>query len=491
MATNGVDSNSGTGNSPFATIMRAQTAASSGDTVWLRGGTYFLSNSNLTTTNSPWAIVNNLTKSRVNYLAWTNELPVFDFSVVEPIGHRVTAFYVTANDCVFRGFDVVGVTVNVTGVNSQSECFRIGGGDRNRFERLRMHDGMGIGWYLTSGASNLVLNCDAWNNRGLDSFSLGNIDGFGAHTGSTNDRANVFRGCRAWFNSDDGYDCINCFAPVTFDNCWAFYNGYFTNFSSSTGDANGFKIGGYGVSASRYPTNNIPRNLVQNCLAVRNRANGIYANHHLGGNTWLNNTSYRNGTDYNFLCSTNNASSAGDCPGYDHVIHNNLGYKGGSGGLDVANLGADNVTNFNHFTLPVSIRTNDFITLNESLLTAPRQPNGDLPYVNFARLTNTSDCLNVGTNVGLSFYDLAPELGAFEVGPTNAPEPVITKFGTNVILTASGWANRTNYLLATTNLTLASWPRIATNFSDLNGNVVFTNSIVPGMSGKFYRLAIP
>ena len=72
----------------------------------------------------------------------------------------------------------MGVQVNLTGVNSQSECFRITGGDRNRFEQLRMHDGMGIGWYLTSGASNLVLNCDAYDNRGLDSFSIGNIDGF-------------------------------------------------------------------------------------------------------------------------------------------------------------------------------------------------------------------------------------------------------------------------------------------------------------------------
>ena len=58
-------------------------------------------------------------------------------------------------------------------------------------------------------------------------------DGF-----STSGTGNVFRGCRAWFNSDDGYDCINAKALVTFDNCWAFYNGYFTNFASSTGPAN-------------------------------------------------------------------------------------------------------------------------------------------------------------------------------------------------------------------------------------------------------------
>ncbi len=54
VATNGVDSNAGTSNSPFATIMKAQSAAASGDTVYLRGGTYFLYNSNITARTAPW-----------------------------------------------------------------------------------------------------------------------------------------------------------------------------------------------------------------------------------------------------------------------------------------------------------------------------------------------------------------------------------------------------------------------------------------------------
>jgi pectate lyase len=493
VATNGVDANLGMSNSPFATIMRAQTAASSGDTVYLRGGTYFLNNSNLTTTNAPWAIVNNMTKSGISYLTFPGERPVFDFSTVQPIGNRVTAFLVTssASDCVFKGFDVVGVTVNVTGVNSQSECFRITGGNRNRFEQLHMHDGMGIGWYLTSGQSNLVLNCDAWNNRGLDSYSLGNIDGFGCHPSSTSGRGNVIRGCRAWFNSDDGYDCINAFAVVTFDHCWSFYNGYFTNFTSSTGDGNGVKAGGYGVSGGSFPTP-IPHHVVEFCLTVRNRASGFYANHHLDGQVWLNNTAYRNATDYNMLCSTNNSSSAGDVPGYNHVMKNNLGYNASSretNNLNVAQCDAS----YNFFTLPVTIASNDFVTLDESLLTAPRQTNGNLPYINFARLTNTSDCIDVGTNLGFAFYGAAPDLGAFEFGPTNAPSPTIARLGTNLIFTASGWANQTNYLIASTDLTLppSQWTTIATNFSDLSGNCAFTNAIPAGVPAQFYRISLP
>src|SRR6185437_8276575 len=51
--------------------------------------------------------------------------------------------------------------------------------NNNLFQQLRMHDGMANGWYLTKGASNVVLNCDAYNNKGLDSGSIGNTDGFG------------------------------------------------------------------------------------------------------------------------------------------------------------------------------------------------------------------------------------------------------------------------------------------------------------------------
>ncbi len=493
VATNGVDSNSGASNNPFATITRAQAAATSGDTVWLRGGSYFLNNSNLTATNAPWAIVNNINKSGISYLAWPGERPVFDFNQVKPevgASNRVTAFLVTASGCTFKGFDVVGVQVTVALAHTQSENFRVGGGNFNRFEQLRMHDGMGNGWYLTAGASNLVLNCDAYNNRGLDSGSLGNTDGFGCHPNSTSGKGNIIRGCRAWFNSDDGYDCINAFAAVTFDHCWAFWNGYFTNFSSSTGDGNGVKGGGYGVSGTAFPTP-IPHHVIEFCVAVRNRANGIYANHHLDGQIWINNTSYRNTINYNLLCNTNNTSVTNDVPGFNHVMKNNLGYLASS--AELVNLGPLNDTNFNYFNLPVTVNASDFLSLDESLLTAPRQANGDLPEINFLRLTNSSDCLNAGTNQGFAFYGAAPELGAFEVGPTNAPNPSVAKVGTNLIFTANGWANQTSYLFATTNLLLATaqWTRLATNKSELSGFCAFTNPLPAGQTARFYRLGLP
>ena len=491
VATNGVDNgnNLGTSNSPFATITKAQSAAASGDTVYLRGGTYFLSNTNLTLTNSAWAIVNNMTKSGISYLAYPGERPVFDFSAVQPTGWRTTAFLVTASDCVFKGFEIVGVQLVKAG-DEQAECFRVAGGNRNRFEQLMMHDGEGIGWYLTSGQSNLVLNCDAYNNRGFDNSSDGNIDGFGAHPNSTSGTGNVFRGCRSWFNSDDGFDLINAKAKVVIENCWSFYNGYYSNFANSHGDANGFKSGGYGNTNGSVP-NPIPRHVTRFCLAVKNRASGFYANHHTGGLDWFNNTAYRNGTSFNMLCNLDAQSATNDVPGFNHVMKNNLGYKGST---EVSNLGTTNDTTFNYFTLPVTVATNDFMTLDESLLTLPRQVNGDLPYIAFAQLVSGSDLVNAGTNAGFAFAGAAPDLGAFEYGLNPPPTLAMSRSGANLVFTSSGGpAGGTNYLTATTNLAtpVSQWPRVATNKFDLAGNNLFTNSLPAGLPQQFYRLSLP
>jgi pectate lyase len=491
VATNGIDSNTGMSNSPFATITRAQTAASSGDTVYLRGGTYYLNNSNFTVTNNPWAIVNNITKSGVSYIAYPGELPVFDFSAVQPSGYRVTAFLVTANNCVFRGFDVVGVQVTIQTNHTQSENFRVAGGSNNLFQQLRMHDGMGNGWYLTDGSSNVVLNCDAYDNRGLDSGSLGNTDGFGCHPSHTTGTGNILRGCRSWFNSDDGYDCINAFAAVTFSNCWSFYNGYFTNFVNSTGDGNGIKGGGYGDSGGNFPTP-IPHHVIEFCLTVSNRANGFYANHHLDGQIWLNNTAYHNaGANFDMLGSTNNSSAAGDVPGFNQVMKNNLGYKGGSE-VSELNTNASDVT-FNYFTLPVTVSASDFMTLNTSLLTAPRQTNGDLPYIAFAQLVSTSDLVDAGTNVSFAYVGAAPDLGAFEYGLNPPPPLAMSQSGTNLLFGGNGGpAGGTNYLVASTNLALplAQWTRTATNSFDASGNYSITNALPTAVTQRFYRIRL-
>jgi hypothetical protein len=424
VATDGVDTNAGSMIAPFLTIQRAQTSAVGGDTVYIRGGTYVMAESQITLKTGIYAYVTNLTKSgsagkRINYWAYPGEKPIFDYTNVKPATYRVFAFNVTGSYIYLKGLEVTGVQVTIL-AHTQSECFH-NEGSNNIYELLSMHDGMAIGFYLTKGSNNLVLNCDAYRN--WDSVSEsgvgGNTDGFGFHPNAKGYTGNIIRGCRAWFNSDDGYDCINAYEGTRFENCWAFYNGYTSTFASK-GDGNGFKVGGYGAApaVSGLP-NPIPSNTVQFCMAYRNKANGFYANHHVTtGSFFYSNTAYRNATNFNMLSQKIMKSpftatdTSVDCPGYNHVLHNNVSFKTKN---DTANLGSCNIT-YNSFTPAsgVTVDASDFLSTDEALLVAARNPDGSLPINNFLRLKSTSDLLDKGMNLGFAFSGPAPDFGAFE-----------------------------------------------------------------------------
>lgn len=433
VATTGSDANSGTIGSPFLTIQRAQTSVVAGDTVYVRGGTYAMQESQIATYSSIWAYVTYLTKSgttnkRINYWNYPGEKPIFNYTAINPAGYRITAFQVNASWLHIKGLEVIGVQVNIT-THTQSECFE-NQGSNNIYEQLTMHDGKAIGFYLTKGGNNLILNCDAYNN--WDNISEtgtgGNVDGFGFHANNDNVgyTNNIFRGCRAWFNSDDGFDCINAFESVKFESCWAFYNGYSTSFAS-LGDGNGFKAGGYGVSTTPTVPDVIPRNTIVNCLAVRNKANGFYANHHLGGNDWFNNSAYFNATNYNML--NRNSTYTADASGYGHVMKNNLGWGARSteySNIDFALCNADT----NYFNLAVTINSSDFLSTDQALLTSARQADGSLPNVNFMKLVAASDAIDKGRDIGLAFYGWSPDLGCFESNYGIVPVQLNTFFAT-------------------------------------------------------------
>lgn len=385
VAPDGDDTAFGTIEQPFATIQRAQEAVVAGDTVFVRGGRYQMRENQIARKRRIWAHVIYLNKSGsrgkpITYRAYKNERPVFDFSLVKPEGLRVHAFSVTGSWIHLKGLEVVGVQVTIK-KHTQSICFA-NDGSHNVFEQLSMHDGMAIGIYSVKGSNNLFLNCDAYRN--YDSVSEngrgGNVDGFGCHPtkGST---GNVFRGCRAWFNSDDGFDCISAFESVTFENCWAFWNGYTPDFKRRA-DGHGFKVGGFGSrSVNRLPKP-IPRHTTRLCVAARNKTSGYYGNHHIGGSDWFRNSAFRNGVNFNFL--SRKADNVTDVPGYGHVISNNLSF---GTRRHVRNLGTEeNDARSNSFDSDVTLTESDFQSLDEQQLTRPRQANGKLPRVTFLHL---------------------------------------------------------------------------------------------------------
>jgi hypothetical protein len=173
-------------------------------------------------------------------------------------------------------------------------------------------------------------------------------------------------------------------------------------------------------------------------------------------------------------------------------MKNNLGYKANSS--EVANLGATNDTTFNYFTLPVTVTSNDFATLDESLLTLPRQPDGSLPYIAFAQLVANSDLADKGTNINFAFAGAEPDLGAFEYALHLPPTLAIALSDSNLVFTGNGgYAGGTNYVISAPDLALPSalWTRVATNKFDVTGAFAVTNAIPAGVDRQFYRICLP
>lgn len=418
-APTGDDAKSGTMDAPFATVARAQMAAAPGDTVYLRGGTYAYKTGTTTCssgTDTVNAIVLNKSGSSgnlIHYWAFPGELPVFDFSAIKD-SCRVKGFDVTGSWIHLKGLEVKGVPQNNM-LNHESWGVWITGSN-NIFERLDLHHNMGPGLFIQNGGNNLVLNCDSHHNYDpMTSNGAGqSADGFGAHisAGAAN-TGNVFRGCRAWWNTDDGFDLINAFEPVVIENSWAWYHGYLPDTMTSIpdGNGNGIKAGGYGTDTSKFPST-VPKHVVRQCLSFQNKASGFYANHHPGPVSFNNNTGFNNKPSFNLLGM--------DAAGQDihvGVLRNNVAL----GGSLVSNDSGTDETN-NSWTLSgLTVSAADFQSTTVTGLDGPRQADGSLPVLPFMRLAAGSDLIDKGVDVGLPYAGAAPDLGAFETGmPTGS-----------------------------------------------------------------------
>ncbi len=373
VSTTGSDSNSGTSSSPFKSLTKAQSVASSGDTVSIRGGTY--SSFTIAGSDANYNFVHNITKSGITYAAFTGETPIFNFSSITT-AKRVAGFHIASGvtGVTFRGFIVTGVPV---GSQKQSECFRIEGAAA--FDRVTCHDNAANGFYFTTNSSGSCTNCDSYNNIGTTSASIGNTDGFGAHSHGV-----TFSFCRSWHNSDDGYDCISSTSANTFDHCWA-YN------MTAGGDSNGFKVGGYGSGSV---PSTVPVHTVKFCLSANNNAHGFYANHQPGKSaTWTNNTAYNNAGGNFDMLERVSPTDATDIAGTREVMHNNLAYLGTA--IKDSNLSAANESN-NSWTKSVTVSSGDFQSTDATQMDNGRHSDGTLPTITFMHLVSGSDLSGLG-----------------------------------------------------------------------------------------------
>lgn len=176
---------------------------------------------------------------------------------------HVKGIHVTNSQDNYKGF-TLGGSYNLI---EQSEFYRNG------------DTGMQISRTDTSAtreewpSHNLILNSTSYENR--DS-SENNADGFAAKL--TVGDGNVFDGCIAYSNADDGWDLYTkagtgAIGVVTIRNSIAYNHGIYTDGTISKGDGNGFKLGGEGIEV---------KHVIENSLAFNNYAYGFTSNSNPG-----------------------------------------------------------------------------------------------------------------------------------------------------------------------------------------------------------------
>ena len=302
------------------------------------------------------------------------------------------------------------------------------------------------------GAFNKVINCDSYLNCDEDQ---GDADGFAPKL-SVGD-GNYFYGCRAYLNSDDGWDVFykkdGAFGDnmtIVLENCISYKNGFLDEDNiAPDGNGNGFKCG------SDQGAMNV---FMNRCLAICNKAKGFDQNHNAGDIIMNNCTgmtlasissktySYRiyeeiaDGHEVRLTnCIAINDNDATDKrdkttgqpkPG-EH------GKYGLYGRFEVDET-LDRMTVVNcEFQKADPTQFVDITNYQE--LVAPRGDDGQLPETTFAHLREGSSLIDAGVVVdattyrgidiaGISFNGAAPDLGSYESGyGSDAIVPVMTQ----------------------------------------------------------------
>ena len=270
-----------TPDSPLDFFMACRTAKP-GQTIVLKGGVYNYSyRIELETSGAP--------NNYINVVPEEGKEVIFDFSKMR---------FESAN----RGIQIYGdfwhfngITIRGAGDNGMYIA-----GDHNIIENCIFYNNRDSGLQLGRGFSsetqikdwpsfNLIKNCTSYGN--YDDETKGeNADGFAAKL--TVGYGNIFDGCIAFRNSDDGWDLYakmdsGNIGTVVLYNCVSFENGFlpyqieqydyegnpYMTYNTPDGDGIGFKLGGSTMEGDV---------IVENCIAFNNKLHGFGDNSNPG-----------------------------------------------------------------------------------------------------------------------------------------------------------------------------------------------------------------
>ncbi|MCD8326260.1 MAG: fibronectin type III domain-containing protein [Lachnospiraceae bacterium] len=278
----GVSTAAGTREDPLD-IYTAVKIVAPGQTIVLLEGTY-----NLTKTVTVERGIDG-TEDNLIYMIADPEAesrPVFDF------GGACAGMVLAGDYWYFYGFDVTNSANAQKGIQVS--------GSYNTLDSIMAYKNGNTGIQISRYKStdlwedwpsyNLILNCTSYLNADA---GYEDADGFAAKL--TVADGNVFDGCIAAYNADDGWDLFSkaetgAIGVVTIQNCVAYKNGYVLDEDGNevdAGNGNGFKMGGESIAVTH---------TLINSVSFANKAKGIDSNSnpaiHAYSSTTYNNENY-------------------------------------------------------------------------------------------------------------------------------------------------------------------------------------------------------
>lgn len=412
---------------PFFSVQKAIDLVSAGDTIYMESGVYRYSQRiNIGNIGEP-------NGGTICLFAVKGKRALLDFSDM-PFDSNNQGIRLTGSYWHFYGLDIKGAGDNGMLIERNKP---IGGtfediagnteqAHHNTVEFCSFFENKDTGLQLKNLAEyNRIINCDSYYNRDPDD---GDADGFAPKL--TVGTGNYFYGCRAWNNSDDGWDGLltateNGFKDdmtTVIENCWAFNNGFLKDGTPGKGNGNGFKLGGSGNYDQRHNM------ILKRCLAFDNLMKGFDQNHNVGNMTLINCTGFSN----KYLANKNHYTYKIDgtilAPDKELTLINCVAVCDGLE-ADKSAYAPCNLNGGTRTTCDFMTSASDYVTTDTTGVRGARKADGSLPDIDFMQIKpGNSKLIDTGTIVeSISFSGSKPDLGCFETGIYSGIEEVIAE----------------------------------------------------------------
>ncbi|MBR5061833.1 MAG: hypothetical protein IKX24_06790 [Prevotella sp.] len=426
----GSDKGDGTWENPYYNLQMAVDKAVAGDTIYMRGGTYYPTmkkDGQKTTvridkmgTPDAWYTIR----------TFPGEFPVLNFRD-QPKKVSIRGIQLNGNYWHIYGLHITEAGDNgikVEGSHNVIERCTFSYNDDTGLQLGFGHDFSASGHGSNNDGSwcayNDIIDCDSYLNCDADNYGS-DADGFACkmHNGI----GNRFIRCRAWDNADDAWDLYETDYAVKLIECWAWGSGRADLFKwvqangSFQGNGNGIKLGGNGTGGSSKGVHEAWR-----CVAFNNNktgsVKGFDENSHKGGIKLVNCLAFGNGYDYMF----EDCADASTFSFYNNVCLGRIEIKGNFTDGNNALL-VDTKNAWKNNALTNGFSESDYVSLSEEDAKAPRAVDGSLP-TRFARLKHTSKLIDCGLDLRSEMQDEFPftwqditgdarDLGPYEYQP--------------------------------------------------------------------------